>query len=574
MASSVAAEPRVLNVNVGILGHVDSGKTSLARALSTTLSTAALDKNPQSQERGITLDLGFSAFSAPVPAHLQAAADAAGGYDRVQFTLVDCPGHASLIRTIIGGAQIIDMMLLVIDINKGIQTQTAECLVIGELLTDRLVVVLNKIDLLPEAERASKIALVQKKLAGVFAGTRFGATVPMIPVAACVGAAVSLNVAASAASADALAVPAGSAASGGSAAVFQVQPLVDHLLATLVLPTRNLLQAPLRFAVDHCFPIKGHGTVLTGTVLAGTVAVKDTVEISALGETRKVKSMQMFHRPVQVARQGDRVGMCVTQLPADAVERGLVVAPGSVAVIAGCLARVDKIRFFKGRVRTGAKFHFTTGHHTVMGSVHFFRAGASGLTTAMAALALAAPPFDWTQEYEHSDELLTPTELAQLLAKQASATLPEEPDQDDELDPDGAPAQAAAAAAAAAAPAAPAAGSRTAAPVSAAAVAAAAAIPQYALIRFDTPLRCPAQSMLIASKLDTDIRTWWICGRIMRPSRNSDFFSLPPQLTNVPPHRLIGRCCPVFFLWFGVTCPSGRLEFLSPGLSRPDARSS
>lgn len=87
-------------------------------ALSTTLSTAALDKHPQSKERGITLDLGFSSFAMPMPAHLSHLP-----YDEVQVTLVDCPGHASLIKTIIGGAQIINMMLLVVDINRGIQTQ-------------------------------------------------------------------------------------------------------------------------------------------------------------------------------------------------------------------------------------------------------------------------------------------------------------------------------------------------------------------------------------------------------------------------------------------------------------------
>ncbi len=83
-------------------------------ALSSTLSTAALDKNPQSRARGITLDLGFSSFACPLPRHL-----AHLPFDRLQFTLVDCPGHASLIRTIIGGARIIDMMVLVIDITKG-----------------------------------------------------------------------------------------------------------------------------------------------------------------------------------------------------------------------------------------------------------------------------------------------------------------------------------------------------------------------------------------------------------------------------------------------------------------------
>lgn len=68
-----------------------------------------------------------------------------GSGEEVQFTLVDCPGHASLVKTVVGGSQIIDMMLLVVDITKGIQPQTAECIVIGEITTDFMIVVLNKI---------------------------------------------------------------------------------------------------------------------------------------------------------------------------------------------------------------------------------------------------------------------------------------------------------------------------------------------------------------------------------------------------------------------------------------------
>ncbi|CAB4024895.1 Selenocysteine-specific elongation factor, partial [Paramuricea clavata] len=143
---------RILNFNVGVLGHIDSGKTSLSKALSTTASTASFDKNPQSKERGITLDLGFSSFAVPLPEHLKSEP-----YDVLQITLVDCPGHASLIKTIIGGAQIIDLMILVVDINKGIQTQTAECLVIGQITCDKMIVVLNKIDLIPESKREHQI---------------------------------------------------------------------------------------------------------------------------------------------------------------------------------------------------------------------------------------------------------------------------------------------------------------------------------------------------------------------------------------------------------------------------------
>lgn len=126
-----------------MLGHVDSGKTAICRILSEVASTASLDKNPQSQERGITLDLGFSAFFTRVPVRFEGKVKE----EYLQFTLVDCPGHASLIKTIIGGAQIIDIMFLVIDATKGIQAQTAECIIIAELFMKKIVVVLNKVDL-------------------------------------------------------------------------------------------------------------------------------------------------------------------------------------------------------------------------------------------------------------------------------------------------------------------------------------------------------------------------------------------------------------------------------------------
>ena len=114
--NSSAADPsKILNINLGILGHIDSGKTSLCKALSTMASTAGFDKNPQSQARGITLDLGFSAFIIRIPQWFREKHGVPEVIEYIQFTLVDCPGHASLMKTIIGGASIIDMMMLVVD---------------------------------------------------------------------------------------------------------------------------------------------------------------------------------------------------------------------------------------------------------------------------------------------------------------------------------------------------------------------------------------------------------------------------------------------------------------------------
>jgi selenocysteine-specific elongation factor len=177
------SEKNVLNVNVGILGHVDSGKTSLAKALSTIASTAAFDKNPQSKEKGITLDLGFSAFYIRTPNYIKEKfpdVERLQNSDYLQITLVDCPGHASLIRTVIAGASIIDTLILVIDCIKGIQTQTTECLILGEILIDKLVVAFNKVDLVKSEEIEPRI----NKIKQAFKTTKFGSNIDVIPVSA------------------------------------------------------------------------------------------------------------------------------------------------------------------------------------------------------------------------------------------------------------------------------------------------------------------------------------------------------------------------------------------------------
>lgn len=418
MADQSDSRTKTLNFNVGVLGHVDSGKTSLARALSSTASTAAFDKNPQSRERGITLDLGFSSFTVDLPEHLKESIGER--YDSLQFTLVDCPGHASLIRTIIGGAQIIDLMMLVVDVVKGVQTQTAECLLIGELTCRRMVVILNKIDLLPENKRQSAIDKMTKRLHKTLENTRFKEC-PVIAVAA---------------------------KPGGPEAADTEEPqgvpeLIQLLKQQTYLPQRDP-GGDLLMAVDHCFSIRGQGTVMTGTVLQGALSVNDTVEIPALKVTKKVKSIQMFRKPVSAAMQGDRVGVCVTQFDPKLLERGVVCTPGSLRTLFAAVISVRKIGYFKGALSTRAKLHITVGHETVMAKVSFF-----GLPPGLANSEPTSleTPFNFDREYFYQDEYLC--------GQGEGSTGP---------DPE-----------------------------------------QWALLEFERPVTCPSLCLVIGSKLDTDI---------------------------------------------------------------------
>lgn len=366
-----------LNLNIGILGHVDSGKTSLAKALSTTSSTAAFDKNPQSQERGITIDLGFSSVIVDLPDHLKDNNEYK--WKNLQFTFVDCPGHASLIRTIIGGSQIVNMILLVIDINKGIQTQTAECLVIGEIMCPNIIVVLNKIDMVPESKRQQTIVKMSKKIKLTLANTSFKDP-PIVSIAAEPG--------------------------GGQTDEQEHLPAIGINELLTVLKTKAFisvkhLESPFVFAVDHCFGIRGQGTVMTGTVLQGTVAINDTVEIPSLGITKKVKSLQVFRQNVERAEEGDRLGLCVTQFDPKQMERGILSNAGYVLLIYAAIISVRKIKYYKNPVSTKAKFHVSIGYETVMAKITIFRSSEKADTGEV-------KEFDFSKDYEYQSELSDP----------------------------------------------------------------------------------------------------------------------------------------------------------------------
>lgn len=234
-----------------------------------------------------------------------------------------------------------------------------------------------------------------------------------------------------------------------------VPELIELLKKQTYLPQRDP-GGDLLMAVDHCFSIRGQGTVMTGTILQGSLAVNDTVEIPALKVTKKIKSVQMFRKPVAGAMQGDRVGVCVTQFDPKLLERGVVCTPGSLHTLYAAVISVRKIGYFKGSLATRAKFHITVGHETVMAKVTFFGLPPVGVPeppsdnkpplSELQNCSLNAS-FTFDREYFYQDEYVT--------GQGEARSVP---------DPE-----------------------------------------QWALLEFERPVTCPSLCLVIGSKLDTDI---------------------------------------------------------------------
>nr|XP_031325650.1 selenocysteine-specific elongation factor [Camelus dromedarius] len=336
--------------------------------------------------------------------------------------------------TIIGGAQIIDLMMLVIDVTKGMQTQSAECLVIGQIACQKLVVVLNKTDLLAEGKRQAAIEKMTRKMQKTLENTKFRGA-PIIPVAARPGGPEA---------------PETEAPQG-------ISELIELLTSQIPIPARDP-SGPFLMSVDHCFSIKGQGTVMTGTILSGSVSLGDSVEIPALKVVRKVKSMQMFRTPVTSAMQGDRLGVCVTQFDPKLLERGLVCAPESLHTVHAALVSVEKIPYFRGPLQTKAKFHITVGHETVMGRVMFFSPAPDDFDREP-----VLDSFDFSREYLFQEQYLCP-------GSAPAATDSGEADRKAGQAPEGCcPRQ------------------------------------QWALVEFEKPVTCPRLCLVIGSRLDADI---------------------------------------------------------------------
>lgn len=292
--------------------------------MSTIGSTASFDKHPQSQERGITIDLGFSCFQLE---------------DGANVTLVDCPGHASLLKTVLSGAGIIDAAILVLDSQKGIQMQTAECLMLAEIFGWRLFVILNKVDLIEdEGEKVGKIKEQLRKIS------------------------LKCN----------LEIISFSEFSTVSNTAFYLEKFKAELSKSLFSPNRKTDEKFL-MASDHCFPIKGKGTVLTGTVLQGICSVGQTVQIGTSSMIRKVKSIQCFRKDLRCCKAGNRVALLFSDVDASQFERSLIFEPGLVCRTKRLLLAIKQISHFRGLVKNGQKLHITVLNDTKMATVTFYQ---------------------------------------------------------------------------------------------------------------------------------------------------------------------------------------------------------
>ncbi len=276
----------LIPVHIGIVGHIDSGKTAVARCLSEIVSTAGLDKHDQAQKRGITIDLGFTFFQ----------------LENFMITLVDAPGHADLIRSVVSCANIIDLALVVIDGIHGPQVQTGEHLVILETFEiHKILVLVNKIDLLDEQQ----INRVHSQIKKMLIGSRFDGNYEIYAVSAKTKIGFDL-------------VKAGISAF-----------LHSHQF-------KREKSSPLKYLIDHHFPKKGFGYIVTGTVLTGSAKIGDNLTILPIIAEGKIKTIQKWKTNAEVIEAGDRCGLGLTDLQ-------------NVKIFRGCFATNRKEEFLKGQ---------------------------------------------------------------------------------------------------------------------------------------------------------------------------------------------------------------------------------
>lgn len=299
------------HVNVGTIGHIDHGKTTLTAAITYCLSQVyggknkgidydMIDNAPEERQRGVTIATSHQEYETP----------------NRHYAHVDCPGHADYIKNMITGAAQMDAAILVVAATDGPMPQTKEHVLLAhQVNVPTIVVFLNKVDMLNPGDRDEMVQLVEMEVRELLSKYEYpGDTTPIIP-----GSALK-------------ALEEAKAGSKDGEWVKGILKLAETLDTYIPEPKRDI-DKPFLMPVEDVFSITGRGTVVTGRVERGKVKVNEEVEIIGFKETKKtvVTGIEMFRKLLDEGMAGDNIGALLRGIGKDDVERGQVLAkPGSI----------------------------------------------------------------------------------------------------------------------------------------------------------------------------------------------------------------------------------------------------
>ena len=288
------------HVNMGTIGHVDHGKTTLTAAITNYLAKQGkaefqaydqIDKAPEERERGITINTAHVEYET----------------DKRHYAHVDCPGHADYVKNMITGAAQMDGAILVIAATDGPMAQTREHILLSRQVgVPRMVVFMNKCDMVDDEELLDLVEMEIRELLNEYGFD--GDNTPIIR-----GSALK-------------------ALEGDPVYEAKIGELMDAVDSWIETPSRDT-DKPFLMPIEDVFTITGRGTVVTGRVERGQLKLNDEVEIVGLKETRKtvVTGIEMFRKQLDYAEAGDNAGVLLRGVAREEVERGQVLAkPGSV----------------------------------------------------------------------------------------------------------------------------------------------------------------------------------------------------------------------------------------------------
>ena len=298
------------HVNVGTIGHIDHGKTTLTSAITKVLTAAygghnkpidfdQIDNAPEEKARGITIATSHQEYETP----------------NRHYAHVDCPGHADYIKNMITGAAQMDVAILVVAATDGPMPQTKEHVLLArQVNVPYIIVFLNKVDMLDPADRDELVELVEMEVRDLLNKYEFpGDTIPIIP-----GSALK-----------AMQCGCGKADCEACGPILKLAETLD----TYVPEPKRDKDKPFLMPIEDVFSITGRGTVVTGRIERGVVRTGDEVEIVGFGETKKsvVTGVEMFRKLLDEGIAGDNVGCLLRGIGKEEVERGQVLAkPGSI----------------------------------------------------------------------------------------------------------------------------------------------------------------------------------------------------------------------------------------------------